>query len=114
MYYVFIGSPSDSNNSTISSTSDIFSMFNIELSDLESIVNFLVQKSDSKGSPYRKYIENILKTRGVKKSFMFLKRMHTSLLQKTKLTLSYWNDQEYASKVCITNFNLCKNISILF
>lgn len=96
----------------MSSSSDVFSVFNIDLFDLEPITNFLVEKSDNRGSPYRKYIENILKTRGVKKSFMFLKKMHTTLLHKTKLTLMYWDDEKISTKVYIILLYLRKKYSL--
>ncbi|XP_012283041.1 mitogen-activated protein kinase kinase kinase 4 isoform X2 [Orussus abietinus] len=36
---------------------------------------------------YRKYIEDVLKTRGLRKSLNFLERLHTSILRKARLTL---------------------------
>ncbi|KAI4498829.1 hypothetical protein M0802_006004 [Mischocyttarus mexicanus] len=36
---------------------------------------------------YRKYIEDVLKTRGLRKSLNFLERLHTSVLRKARLTL---------------------------
>lgn len=35
----------------------------------------------------RKYIEDVLKTRGLRKSLNFLDRLHTSILRKARLTL---------------------------
>lgn len=36
---------------------------------------------------FRKYIEDVLKTRGLGKSLNFLERLHTSILRKARLTL---------------------------
>ena len=36
---------------------------------------------------YRKYIEDVLKTRGLRKSLNFLERLHTSVLRKARLAL---------------------------
>lgn len=36
---------------------------------------------------FRKYIEDVLKTRGLSKSMNFLDRLHTSVLRKASLTL---------------------------
>lgn len=41
----------------------------------------------------RKYIEDVLKTRGLRKSLNFLDRLHTSILRKARLTLEK-NDYE--------------------
>lgn len=41
----------------------------------------------------RKYIEDVLKTRGLRKSLNFLDRLHTSILRKARLTLEK-NDDE--------------------
>lgn len=38
-------------------------------------------------SPYRKYIEHIMKTRGLGKSLSFLHRMHNVIIRKVQLTL---------------------------
>ena len=35
----------------------------------------------------RKYIEDVLKTRGLRKSLNFLERLHTSVLRKARLAL---------------------------
>lgn len=35
----------------------------------------------------RKYIEDVLKTRGLRKSLYFLERLHTCVLRKARLTL---------------------------
>lgn len=101
------GSPSDSNNSTNSSSSDGFTWFsNKDLYDIAQIASLLVKKEGCKISPYRRYIENVLKTRALKKSFNFLKNLHKNVLQKTKLTLDYWDDEGIVSKVECYLFHL--------
>lgn len=42
----------------------------------------------------RKYIEDTLKTRGLRKSLNFLDRLHTSILRKARLTLEKNDDYE--------------------
>lgn len=42
----------------------------------------------------RKYIEDTLKTRGLRKSLNFLDRLHTSILRKARLTLEKNDDCE--------------------
>lgn len=42
---------------------------------------------------YRKYIENVLKTRGLKKSLYFLERLHMTILSKASMTLEKPNEQ---------------------
>lgn len=36
---------------------------------------------------FRRYVEDVLKTRGLRKSLNFLERLHTSVLRKARLTL---------------------------
>lgn len=43
---------------------------------------------------FRKYIEDVLKTRGLRKSLNFLDRLHTSVLRKARLTLEKNDDCE--------------------
>lgn len=40
---------------------------------------------------FRKYIEDVLKTRGLRKSLNFLERLHTSVLRKARLALEKHN-----------------------
>lgn len=61
-------------------------------------------RQECKVSPYRRYIENALKTRALNKSFMFLKKLHKHVLQKTEMTLIYWDDVQISSNVCIIKF----------
>lgn len=42
---------------------------------------------------FRKYIEDVLKTRGLRKSLNFLDRLHTSILRKARLTLEKQDDE---------------------
>lgn len=46
---------------------------------------------------FRKYIEEVLKTRGLRKSLNFLERLHTSVLRKARLTLEKSDYEEYDS-----------------
>lgn len=48
---------------------------------------------------FRKYIEDVLKTRGLRKSLNFLDRLHTSILRKARLTLEKNNFEECDSNV---------------
>lgn len=42
---------------------------------------------------FRKYIEDVLKTRGLRKSLKFLDRLHTSILRKARLTLEKYDEE---------------------
>ncbi|KAG5320092.1 M3K4 kinase, partial [Pseudoatta argentina] len=89
-------SPSDSNNSNNSSIGGLsfisqslpptpetsFSYFEDERVDR---LDFYLVEFDRHA--YRKYIEDVLKTRGLRKSLNFLDRLHTSILRKARLTL---------------------------
>ncbi|XP_011688752.1 PREDICTED: mitogen-activated protein kinase kinase kinase 4 [Wasmannia auropunctata] len=93
-------SPSDSNNSNNSSIGGLsfmsqslpptpetsFSYFEDERVD-ERVdrLDFYLVEFDRHA--YRKYIEDVLKTRGLRKSLNFLDRLHTSILRKARLTL---------------------------
>ncbi|XP_076242633.1 mitogen-activated protein kinase kinase kinase 4 [Calliopsis andreniformis] len=87
-------SPSDSNNSTNSSTGLSFVQSwpptpetSFSCIDTEKIdrLDFYLVEFDRQA--YRKYIEDVLKTRGLGKSLNFLERLHTSILRKARLTL---------------------------
>jgi mitogen-activated protein kinase kinase kinase 4 len=83
-------SPSDSNNSSSSSVNDsIYDSRNgWDTTFTFAPFPFLsVNKSDSKFSPYRRYIENILKTRSLQKSLSFLDNLQVLVLRKVQLTL---------------------------
>ncbi|KAL0100391.1 hypothetical protein PUN28_019625 [Cardiocondyla obscurior] len=89
-------SPSDSNNSNNSSIGGLsfisqslpptpetsFSYLEDERIDR---LDFYLVEFDRHA--YRKYIEDVLKTRGLRKSLNFLDRLHTSILRKARLTL---------------------------
>ncbi|KAL6259477.1 hypothetical protein P5V15_009396 [Pogonomyrmex californicus] len=89
-------SPSDSNNSNNSSIGGLsfisqslpptpetsFSYMEDERVDR---LDFYLVEFDRHA--YRKYIEDVLKTRGLRKSLNFLDRLHTSILRKARLTL---------------------------
>lgn len=108
------GSPSDSNNSTNSSSSDAFtSIHHKDLYDIAPIAIVLLKRGESKVSPYRRYIENVLKTRALKKSFTFLKNLHENILEKSRLTLIHWKDEQISSKVCTITFDLLNKIGYL-
>nr|WAK98091.1 mitogen-activated protein kinase kinase kinase 4 [Colaphellus bowringi] len=93
------GSPSDSNNSTASSMSDSGIFAKNDLFNIAPVIEILGQSDqNNKVSPYRRYIENILKTRALDKSLNFLKHLH-HLLAKTQLTLEYPSDKEFFSQV---------------
>ncbi|XP_053977500.1 mitogen-activated protein kinase kinase kinase 4 [Hylaeus volcanicus] len=91
-------SPSDSNNSNNSSaglsivqswppTPDTSCTFT-EYERGERLDFYLVEFDRH---AYRKYIEDVLKTRGLGKSLNFLERLHTSILRKARLTLEKGN-----------------------
>ncbi|CAH1165116.1 unnamed protein product [Phyllotreta striolata] len=91
------GSPSDSNNSTNSTFSLISNQDCSNTNDLyqpvSPICDLLAPKSGSnKVSPYRRYIENVLKTRALDKSLNFLSNLHSHVLRKTQITLEYPDD----------------------
>ncbi|KAL2737822.1 mitogen-activated protein kinase kinase kinase 4 isoform X2 [Vespula squamosa] len=90
-----ISNPSDSNNSNNSSLGGMslaqswpstpessFSYIDDERLDR---LDFYLVEFDRLA--YRKYIEDVLKTRGLRKSLNFLERLHISVLRKARLTL---------------------------
>lgn len=86
-------SPSDSNNSNNSSglsfvqswPSTPESSFTCIDDDKTDRFDFYLVEFDRQA--YRKYIEDVLKTRGLRKSLNFLERLHISVLRKARLTL---------------------------
>ncbi|OAD46904.1 Mitogen-activated protein kinase kinase kinase 4, partial [Eufriesea mexicana] len=87
-------SPSDSNNSNNSSVgislaqswpSTPETSFTCMEYDKADRLDFYLVEFDRQA--YRKYIEDVLKTRGLRKSLNFLDRLHTSVLRKARLTL---------------------------
>ncbi|GAB1859206.1 Mitogen-activated protein kinase kinase kinase 4 [Camponotus japonicus] len=89
-------SPSDSNNSNNSSVGGLsfisqslpptpeISFSYVEDERIDRLDFYLVE---FERHAYRKYIEDVLKTRGLRKSLNFLDRLHTSVLRKARLTL---------------------------
>ncbi|KAJ8977699.1 hypothetical protein NQ317_005432 [Molorchus minor] len=78
-------SASDSNNSSNSSSNDFFSYG--KNNDCFLIPLLLAKRDEKNVSPYRRYIENILKTRTLDKSLNFLNRLHKHVLKKAMITL---------------------------
>ncbi|VEN46850.1 unnamed protein product [Callosobruchus maculatus] len=87
-------SPSDSNNSSNSSTGELYSdQKNCDIINLAPVIALLMKKDGSKVSPFRRYIENVLKTRTLDKSLNFLRKLHKNVLMKTQLTLEKPKDE---------------------
>lgn len=69
--------------------------------------NFLIhlmkmtEKEDS--SPYRKYIENVLKTQALKKSVNFLEKLHVQVLNKALLTLEKPKNGDVFTNISLSN-----------
>lgn len=59
----------------------------INVFNVESLANVTFCNITHSTSPYRKYIENVLKSRGLGKSLSFLHRLHNVVLRKVHLTL---------------------------
>ncbi|XP_017881304.1 mitogen-activated protein kinase kinase kinase 4 [Ceratina calcarata] len=87
-------SPTDSNNSNNSSIGLSFAQswpstpetsFTCVDDDKTDRLDFYLVEFDRHA--YRKYIEDVLKTRGLRKSLNFLERLHTCVLRKARLTL---------------------------
>lgn len=94
------GSPSDSNSSSNSSNNDYSSYSrNSDFFNVTPLAVLMVNKDQKKGSLYRRYIENILKTRTLDKGLNFLNRLHAHILQKAMHTLALPKSQEIYSKV---------------
>ncbi|KAF5299190.1 hypothetical protein FQA39_LY02363 [Lamprigera yunnana] len=92
--YSVDSSPSDSYSST-SSHSD----FNVNASDVMTSISVLINiDTKSTVTPYRKYIESMLKTKGLMKSVTFLEKLHQHLLWKTELTLQRSEDDSIFDK----------------
>lgn len=92
-------SPTDSNSSSSSVGDYLHDKNFVDYYNL-SPISILVDKRDKGAtSPYRKYIENILKTKGLSKSLLFLERLHHHVLYKAKLTLTKPENDEFFLKV---------------
>lgn len=94
-------SPTDSNSSTSSLGDRANGSNNIDYLNVCPIAILVDKRKDGVTSPYRKYIENILKTKGLAKSLGFLDRLHQHVLRKAKMTLEKPNTDDFFSKVCI-------------
>ncbi|XP_058175018.1 mitogen-activated protein kinase kinase kinase 4 [Anopheles ziemanni] len=63
-------------------------MNNLNFYNVQTLSELTLQTPQSMGNTlYRKYIENVLKTRGLGKSLTFLHRLHNVVLRKAQLTL---------------------------
>lgn len=93
------GSSSDSNNSVGSSMSEGSVLMKNDLYNIVPLALLISKKDHSNISPYRRYIENILKTRALHKSLTFLEALHYNVLHKVQLTLDKPDDMEIFSKV---------------
>ncbi|KAJ8914598.1 hypothetical protein NQ315_017303 [Exocentrus adspersus] len=89
-------SPSDSNNSS-NSSNDSYSRMN-EFLNVAPLTVLMFKRDGSSGSLYRRYIENILKTRTLHKGLTFLNRLHHHILRKAMLTLEMPESEEIYSK----------------
>lgn len=97
-------SPSDSNSSSSSVNDYLFDKNCIDYYNITPIAMLVDKKSgDNVTSPYRKYIENILKVRGLGKSLNFLERLHQHVLRKAKATLDKPLDDSFFEKVSTPN-----------
>ncbi|XP_031783886.1 mitogen-activated protein kinase kinase kinase 4-like isoform X2 [Nasonia vitripennis] len=94
--------PSESNNSNTSNAtynlpieeSKLAQTWNLSLlessftvADDDRLERLELYLSEFDRQVYRKYIEDVLKTRGLRKSLNFLERLHTSVLRKARLAL---------------------------
>lgn len=92
------GSPSDSNSSSNSST-DCFGSRGGDFFNLAPLAVLMCRKDQNNVSLYRRYIENILKTRTLDKGLSFLNRLHQHILRKAMLTLELPESEEIYAKV---------------
>lgn len=81
---LFLGAPTDS---TMSSSSSRSSVGGEKCCDLPHLKDGTGQAAPCAFSPYRAYIEDVLKTQGLKRAIHYLDRLHLHLLSKAKLTL---------------------------
>lgn len=70
--------------------------------------------NDCNISPYRRYIEEVLKSRGIGKSLMFLNKMHNAVLKKAQITLESSNEEvEEDDDVNILSNQMFNNIQFI-
>lgn len=94
-------SASDSNNSTTSSFNESYiDPRSVDLYNIQPIVMLINLKDENNVSAYRKYIENILKTRALHNSLSFLDKLHQHVLQKAQFTLEKPTNDEIFTKIC--------------
>ncbi|KAK9884856.1 hypothetical protein WA026_009078 [Henosepilachna vigintioctopunctata] len=86
-------SPSDSNNSN--SSNDSFHDIKTFLDTYSNsyLWHLMSRNTTDEQSPYRRYIEHVLKTKALKKSLNFLDELHTGILKRAKYTLERPEDQ---------------------
>ncbi|KAJ9598147.1 hypothetical protein L9F63_026746, partial [Diploptera punctata] len=100
------GSPSDSNNSNLSHGTNATSSSEGGMDFAEYTMDFYnASMLASMGStfcvtkeatyPYRKYMEEVLKTRGLRKAIHFLEKLHSHVLQKAMITLEKPVDSDF-------------------
>lgn len=92
-------SPTDSNSSSSSASDYLLNKNYVDYYNLSPIAILVDRKASDIASPYRKYIENILKTKGLSKSLNFLEKLHHHVLHKAKLTLTKPDNEEFFLKV---------------
>ncbi|XP_044761348.1 mitogen-activated protein kinase kinase kinase 4 isoform X2 [Coccinella septempunctata] len=88
-------SPNDPNND-----------FNIEDFDYMSnnfLLHLMKMTENEDSSPYRKYIENVLKTQALKKSLNFLEKLHVQVLNKALLTLEKPRNGDVFTNTSLSN-----------
>lgn len=71
---------------------DIFK--HVDLYNINTSTNFSSSSSSASASPYRKYIEHVLKSRGLGQSLSFLHRLHNVVLRKAHATLEVPGTEE--------------------
>lgn len=79
----------DPGNSDLGKVVNEANLFNVQTLALSSYENI-----HSSANPYRKYIENVLKSRGLGKSLNFLHRLHNVVLRKARVTLEKPGSEE--------------------
>lgn len=107
--------PSESASSTESSKDTLFDdssrslgppvgefgkMFNdINMYNVQPLTDATYTNASKSTSPYRKYIENVLKSKGLGKSLSFLHRLHNVVLRKAHITLEKPGTEDIESEM---------------
>lgn len=99
-------SPTDSTSSSSSVNDYLQDKSCVDYYNVSPIAVLIDRQSSGIGvtSPYRKYIENILKTKGLSKSLHFLEKLHQHVLYKAKCTLKKPDNDELFLKVSLIGF----------